>query len=199
MCCTEPTCCTSSTCPPVLSIKVAPNPAIDGQRATINGTLTGGTVAAQPVDLWQRLPGHTAFTDVAQTQTSSSGSFQFVRPVQTDAKWYAKTGSVASATVDESVRARIALHPSTVPHGSAATVTLSGSIAPSHAGERVALEQRRGRRWVTIAHPKLGARSRFKVVRRLHGQSTWRFRVVLAPDARNARSVSAVVTVGVVA
>lgn len=174
---------------------MTPDPAIEGQMATISGTLTGGTVAGQTVGLWQRLPGQTAFSSVAQTQTTSSGTFQFTRAARTNATWYAKMGSATSAMVNELVRAKIALRGSAARHASGATLKLSGSVAPSHAGERVALQQRRGRRWLTVARLKLGIHSSFAVARKLSGHSVGRFRIVLASDARNARSVSAVVVV----
>jgi hypothetical protein len=198
-CCTPITapsdCCVASACEAALSIGATPDPAIDGQAATITGTLTGGTVAAQPVVLWERLTGQTAFSEVAQTTTDSSGDFRFVRLVRTNAEWYAKAGLVASSTVLEPVLAAVTLHPSSVRPAAGAKVTLSGSIAPSHAGERVALERLRGRRWVTIARPKLGKRSRFSVTQRLGAHAVERLRVVLEADARNARSVSAVIKI----
>jgi len=186
-------CCTTSACTQQLSIGVTPDPAIDGQSATIRGTLTGGTVAAQPVILWQRLAGQSGFSDVAQTQTDAAGAFQFVQPVQIDARWYAKSGNVVSSTVHEPVRAAIVLRASRV----GANLTLLGSIAPSHAHERVSLEQLRGRRWATIARPKLGAHSSFAVRRSLLGHSVERFRVVVAADAHNSRSVSLVLVIPV--
>jgi hypothetical protein len=93
------------------------------------------------------------------------------------------------------VLATIDLRSSTVRHRTWVRLSLSGSVAPSHAGQRVALEQLRGRRWVTVGRPKLGASSSFVVARKLVGHARERFRIVLASDALNARSVSAVVAV----
>jgi len=59
----------------------------------------------------------------------------------------------------------------------------------------VALQQLRQGHWVTIARPKLTASSRFSIRRNLRAGSVGRFRIVLAADPRNARSVSGVVTV----
>jgi len=196
-CCATPTdCCTATTCAQALTIGATPDPAVAGDAATISGTLTGGTIAAQPVALWQELAGQTAFSQVAETKTDSSGGFRFVRTVQTNAHWYAMTGTVTSPDVDEPVSAAVALHTSRFRHRAGAKLTLSGSITPSHAGERVALQQLRGRRWVTIARPRLGANSRFAIAERL-APTVERFRIVLAADARNARTVSAVVAVSV--
>lgn len=196
-CCTPvagSTCCATSPCPSSLSIDISPNPAIEGKQATISGTLSGGTSdASQTVQLWEKPAGETAFSDVASTQTNASGAFSFMRTVTTNAQWYVKYASVTSSTVTESVLAAAVLHPSRA----GAKLKLAGTIAPSHAGERVTLQELRGARWVTIARPKLTANSRFSFTRKMTGHSLERFRIVLAADARNARSVSSVVAVRV--
>jgi hypothetical protein len=187
------TCCATSTCPSSLSIDVSPDPATEGHQATISGTLSGSgsSNASQKVDLWEKPAGQTAFSDVASTQTNASGAFSFLRTVTTNAQWYVKSGTVVSSTVTESVLAALVLH-----HAKSGTkLTLSGRIAPSHAGERVALQQLRRGRWITIARPKLGTGSRFTFKRKLSGRSIERFRIVLGADARNAQSVSSVVAV----
>jgi hypothetical protein len=147
------------------------------------------------VDLYEEPAGQSSFTDVANTQTSSSGAFAFVRTVTTDVKWYVTMGNVQSSSVTESVLAAVALHTSTVRPAAGAKVTLSGTVAPSHPGERIELQQLRNGRWVTIARPKLSARSGFKVARKMRAHSVGRFRIVFAGDSRNARAVSTVVTI----
>jgi hypothetical protein len=192
------TCCATSTCPSALTIAVTPNPASEGRQTTITGTLTGSTsVAAQTVGLWEQAAGQAASTQVASTQTSASGAFSFVRTVTTNTTWYVKVGTVQSATMAEAVLAAVDLHPSRVRIAPGAGLTLSGTIAPSHAGERVALQQLRSGHWVTIARPKLGINSSFTVTRNAGGHSVKRFRIVLAADARNARSISRIVAITV--
>ncbi len=143
--------------------------------------------------------GQAAFSDVASTQTNTSGAFSFLRTVKTNVEWYAKAGTVQSATVSESVSAALVLHPTSVASQAGVKLELSGTITPSHAGERVALEQLRRGHWVTVARPKLSAKSRFRVTtatRKLRGGSVERFRIVLAADARNARTISGVFSIG---
>lgn len=203
-CCPVPTagtlvCCTPTPCAAGLSLTAAPDPASEGHSVTLTGTLSSGTVAAQTVELWERLAGQAGFADVANTKTSASGAFTFARAVKTNAEWYATAGSVTSPTFVELIRAAVALHASTVRPAVGAVLALSGTIAPSHAGDRVALQQLDGRRWVTIARPVVSADSRFVVAQTVHGRprDRGRFRVVLAADARNAQSVSPVVTITV--
>lgn len=186
------TCCTNTPCPSGLSIVVNPSTVTEGSNATISGTLTGATVGSQTVDLYEKPAGQSTFTDVAQTQTSASGAYQFVRAVLTNAQWYAKAAGLQSPTVIESVLAAITMHPSSARPKTGAKVTLSGTVAPSHAGERVALEELRAGHWVAVAHPKLSAQSRFAFTEKIRGHATARFRVVLGADARNASSSAAV-------
>jgi hypothetical protein len=178
-----------------VSIGVTPDPATDGENVTITGTLTGAsTDASQTVTLWEMPGGQSAFTQAASTQTDASGAYKFVLAAQTNAAWYVKSAGAVSATMEESVAAAIAFHVA----GFAPTggkVTLTGSVSPSHAGERVALQRRRGSHWVTVARPMLGASSQFTAVVKVRTNSSARFRVVLAADARNARSVSSALTV----
>jgi hypothetical protein len=197
-CCATATatpCCTTTPCPAGLSIAASPNPVGEGSNATISGTLTGGTVASQTVDLHEQLAGQSAFADVANTQTDASGAYSFTRAVQTNAQWYVTAGTVQSATVAESVLAAIALHSSSVRPKAGAKITLSGTIAPSHAGEHVELQRLHRGQWLTIARPQLGAASGFTIAMKMRRKTTARFRVVLAADARNALSVSTVVTI----
>ena len=201
-CCPEPitagtSCCVASSCTQSLSLAITPNPVTEGHKATISGTLTGGTVAAQTVVLWQRLAGQSAFSNVAHAETNATGAYQFLRAVKTNAEWYAQVGSVESSTVAEPVLARIVLRRSRSRPAAGKKFKLSASISPGHAGDRVTLQLLRGRRWVTIARPKLGGHSSFALTRRAPAHSVERFRVVLAADARNARSVSSVVVVTV--
>jgi hypothetical protein len=167
----------------------------EGSNTTISGMLTGPTVASQTVDLFEEAAGQSAFTDVAQMTTSATGTYQFVRAVQTNAQWYTKAAAVQSPTVTESVLAAITLHPSSTRPKGGSKVMLSGTIAPSHAGEQVALQRLRSGRWVTIARARLTAQSRFAIREKLRAHARARFRVVLAADTRNARSVSAAVSI----
>jgi hypothetical protein len=190
-----PTCtCGALQCPPAVSIDVTPEPASEGQQTTISGTLTGTTpVAGQTVELWEKTAGAAAFGDVAQTQTNASGAYSFSRTVTTNAEWYAEVNSVMSQTVTQSVLAAVVLHASNRRPALGAIVTLSGTVAPSHAGETAQLQKLRGGRWVTVARPRLDSASHFTVKRRIRARA--RFRIVLAADADNASSVSAVVAI----
>ena len=187
MCCDPlPTggCCGSPVCP-AMSLAATPDPAQAGQTVTVQGTV--GT-SASSVALWERQAGQAAFTQVATAKPSATGQFSFQRTVQTDVEWYATAGSFTSATIDEPVQATIGV-------GEPSPAVLSAKVVPSHAGERVAVQRWRGRRWVTIAQPVLDAGSHFSLALSVRGRRRERLRVVLAADARNALSVSRVLVI----
>lgn len=178
-------CCGSPVCP-AMSLSATPDPAEAGETVTVQGTLRA---SASTVALWERQAGQAAFSQVATAAPSASGEVTFQRVVQTDVEWYATAGSVTTATIDEPVQATVGVQESS-------PGVLSGKIVPSHAGERVAVQRRRGRRWVTIARPMLDAGSRFSLALSVGKHRRERVRVVLAADARNALSVSRALMVG---
>jgi hypothetical protein len=70
-------------------------------------------------------------------------------------------------------------------------------VTPSHAGEVVLIEQKRGAAWHVIAHPRLRSHSTYATSRRFANTGTVKLRTVLPGDARNVRSISRTVTVTV--
>jgi hypothetical protein len=107
--------------------------------------------------------------------------------VVTNRSWYATADGVTSPTISESVSAIVTLAASHGRHGA----TLHGTVSPSHAGERVIVQRLVRGRWITVARPRLGRRSSFRIHVRLHGK----LHAVLPADSRNMRSVSARVSV----
>lgn len=181
-----------AVCPAGLSIAARPSPGHAGENVTVSGRLGTGTVAGQTVILWERRAGQVNFGQVAHRRTGTTGSYSFRRRVATNVDWYATSGTLTSVTLTEPVRATVRLRASVRESGAHRQLLLSGTVAPSHAGERVVLQRRRGRSWMTIARPELDARSRFAFVQHPAAGVGERLRAVLNADARNARSVSAV-------
>jgi hypothetical protein len=101
----------------------------------------------------------------------------------TDRSWYATADGVTSTTISEPVSAIVTLAASRTRHGA----TLHGAVTPSHVGERVLIQRLVAGRWVTVARPRLGRRSRYRVHVRLHGK----LQAVLRSDSVNALSTSA--------
>ncbi|PZR68382.1 MAG: hypothetical protein DLM63_04225, partial [Solirubrobacterales bacterium] len=72
-------------------------------------------------------------------------------------------------------------------------LTLSGSVSPSHGGQRIRLQQNAGHGWATFARPRLGRRSRFSASENV-GRESIQLRAFLPGDARNINSYSPAVT-----
>ncbi len=128
-----------------LTISSSSDPSTAGEKVTISGRLTSAATGAA-IKLWERRPGQSRFSQVAQTKTDSAGSYKFSRRPDTDREWYVTGGSKTSTTLSQEVQARITLggiEAFTVSPGT--RVTLSGSATPRHTGERIADPAARGR------------------------------------------------------
>jgi hypothetical protein len=200
--CCASTCCpgaccasggTQSACPVTqLSIASSPNPSTAGQKVTISGRLLNGS-SGTTVSLWQKLPGQSTFTRVAQTATNSAGDYSIVRgagTVLTNATWYASTGtsSGTSPSVVQRVSAQVKLGGWWM---GGRLLILGGQVSPSHRGERIALQRRTANGWRTIATTVIGRLSRFTVRHRFAHKGKVTVRAVFAGDPRNIRSPSA--------
>jgi hypothetical protein len=166
----------------------------------ISGVLSASPVGGAQVALWREKAGQSSFHQIAQTTTNSSGAYTFTLKrgtVMADQAWYVTSGSLRSATVAQDVRAIVALTPSTHTVAAGQLVVLSGNVTPSHAGQAVLIEQRRGGTWHVIARPRLSKASRFSVSHRFTQSGKSELRAVLALDARNLTSDSPTVTLTV--
>ncbi len=212
MCCatgttTAQTCCPSVGCcnPPCvagsLTIASSPNPSKAGTKVVISGAFTGNQSGAQVV-LWRELAGQSSFHQMSQTTTDSSGHYTFTLgrgAVMADQAWYVTSDGLQSSTVQQQVNALVGLSSSArstgvghVDSGAAAT------SRPSHAGEVVLVEARRGGgAWRVIARPHLGRGSNYAVAGRFSRPGAVELRAVLPGDTRNERSTSPTVTVTV--
>lgn len=184
-CCGPPTvppvsCCAAESvaCSTSVTIASSRSPSTAGHSVTVSGRVSTGTVGTT-VELWQELPGK-SFEQVAQTTTSGSGDYSFVRTaVTTNRKWHVTTGTVSSPTVSQQVLAVVTLMRSGRVH-----------VTPNHAGERVLIERRSGHAWKVFERPKLNRSSSAALAL---PPARFTLRAVLSADKRNARSISRVV------
>ncbi len=184
-------CCTSGGCTQVtVSIRVSPNPVLEGRSIAITGEATGAGGAA--VALWQQLPGGQA-KQIATTTTNASGAYSFTRPrgsVTTDRVFYATVGTARSASISESVTASVKLSRPRARARVGRRVVLHGTVAPAHHSEVVLLQRRRGGRWRTFRRARLNRHSKVSFGLKFTRRGTVRLRLVLPADAGNARSSS---------
>jgi hypothetical protein len=140
------------------------------------------------VELWQKVAGGAAFTNVGSATVGSDGSYSIAAPgtVDTNRQWYVVDGTLQSATISEQVSAGITLRSQRARH----SATVRGAVTPSHAGERVLFQRKFRGTWETIARPKLSHRSTFSVELAGAPRITVTLRAVLPADQKNIRSVS---------
>jgi hypothetical protein len=199
--CCPTACCTSAAveaaCPVrSLTISSSPDPSVEGRTVTISGRLFGSS-SPSTVSLWQKLPGQSGFTRIAQTTTSSAGDYTFVRgadKVLTNSTWYTTASGATSPMLRQRVSARIKLVTWTV---AGTLVKVNGGVSPSHRGERLALQHRTAKGWQTIATTVIGRLSKFTVRHRFARKGKVVLRILFAGDARNVRSFSKPVRISV--
>jgi phospholipase C len=184
-------------CLPVLTIASAPNPSMAGTRVVISGQLTGPRHAGALITLWQRLPWQQAFHVLRRVRTDGQGRYT-VTPrlgaVATNRSWYAVARNLRSVTRNQRVRAVVTLAANATTADSGTPVTLSGAVTPSHAGERIAIEQRSASGgWVVLARPILDTHSHYQLARSFALGGLHALRAVLAGDQKNATAYSPIV------
>ncbi|HEY8764172.1 MAG TPA: alkaline phosphatase family protein [Solirubrobacteraceae bacterium] len=189
-----------SSAAPGLTIAAQPNPSLAGQAVVIAGRLSGPAAGRRSVVLWQRLHWQRSFHRASATETNSAGRYTIVRRVgvvETNRLWYVTAGGVRSHTDEQRVHARMTLSVLTMAVSAADRVNFAGHVDPSHKRDRVLLQQRFDRSWVTIERVRLDRRSNFAAHHRFVNDGEKDVRAVLGADRRNVRSFSPVVTVDV--
>jgi hypothetical protein len=187
---------TAIACIPSLTISASPDPGTADGKITVSGALLRGAGANVSVTLWQRLAGKKKFSKMMTTTTDSTGSYSVALAagkVKTSRHWYATANGLTSPTIDEPVAAVVTLRVWSGRHSS----TINGTVSPAHAGERVALQRLVYGGWVTIAHPRIGRKSAFRVHYAHKPEVRATLRAVFAGDSRNCRSMSPALTAAV--
>ena len=192
----DPSCCPgvepAQPCGTGVSITASPNPATAGQKVVVSGRLTPGT-AGTKLALWQRLPGHSSFSQVASTTSGALGDYSFTQAagsVMTNREWYVTAGTAQSVTLDEQVQDRITISVAPRHPRRGARVTFSGVTRPGATGETIMLEQLTGATWTTIATCRVGTTSRFRLRHTFRSVGAVQLRAELLADAQHALSVS---------
>jgi phospholipase C len=183
-----------------VTINAAPNPSTAGGPVIIYGRLFGAAHAGIPVVLWQRLAWQRHFHRVLRTFTDIRGVYAIVRrpgSVEINRRWYVTAHAFRSRTVNERVHALVTLLASSNSVVPGDSVTFGGHVRPSHARQRVLLEQRGGNGWQVIARPRLDRFSDFSAQHRFSQSGTVSLRVVLPGDLRNIKSYSPVIAIDV--
>jgi hypothetical protein len=188
-----------------LTINAIPNPIDSGEGVFIYGHLNVPPVGGQRIILYHHLAGSgRGYTRIGETTTDSHGFYEFTRAedvVTTNRSWFVRDAGVHqihSRTVFERVAALVSLSASTSSAVTGQPVVLTGHVDPSHAGERVVLQQETASgEWRNVTTDRLDGASNYSITHRWHFAGDHTVRVVLPADVRNIRSAANPVTVAV--
>ena len=180
-----------------LTIATAPNPSTAGQPVTISGRLLGPRRGRAVILLWRKLPGQKRFHPIAATRTDRSGSYSMSVGLDGNRWWYVTTHGFRSRTVHQRVQALITLTPSENRAAPGDQVTFTGTVAPSHAGQQVALQLLGATGWQTVAQGPLDQTSAFSINYAFASEADYMLRLYLPWGAHNINSYSPAVTVTV--
>src|SRR5437764_9973654 len=122
------------------SIASTDNPSRAGEQLIIFGLAPGAASAV----LWQQLPGQKQAVAAGRAPTDSSGDYLLVRAPQTNVDWFVKAGGVKSRVLHQRVSAVVTLARSVADASPRQPVIFTGTVSPSHAGQRVLLQKRVG-------------------------------------------------------
>jgi hypothetical protein len=188
-----------------LTINAIPNPIDSGEGVFIYGHLNVSPVGGQTIILYHHLAGSgRGYTRVTQTTTDSHGFYQFTRAedvVTTNRSWFVREAGIHqihSRTVLERVAALVSLSASTSTAVTGQPVTLTGQVDPSHAGERVVLQQETASgNWHRLESDRLDGASNYSIVHRWRFAGDHTVRVLFPSDVQNTRGTANPVTVAV--
>lgn len=189
-----------------LTINVTPNPILAGEGVFIYGQLNDPPIAGQTIVLYHHLAGsRRGYTRIGRTTTDARGFFEFTRAenvVMTNRSWFVREAGahvIHSRTVYERVSALVSLTASTQAADTRQPVVFTGHVDPSHAGERVLLQQQVGSsdNWHTLKSGALGPGSNFSITHRFRFPGDRDVRILFPGDARNLSGASDPVTVSI--
>lgn len=167
-----------------------------GGSVTVTGKLvrkdTGAGLAGVPVQLYGRYKGATSDTLVATVTSGTGGALTYThRPTKgVTYKWVYRgsstlTGSVSPLRgVTVATRVTGTLSRTSFPLGG--TVTLSGSVAPSHGGRTVYLQRHVGGQWKNVASRTLSSSSTYSFSIKPTARGTYTYRVHMPADTDHA-------------
>jgi hypothetical protein len=172
-----------------------------GSTVTVTGKLvrpdTAAGVAGQPVQLYGRRKGTTTWLLVGTATSSSTGALTFAhKPAWSlDYQWSYK-GSAAyigntSALRSVGVRTAVSATLSKTSFALGGSVTLSGSVAPSHAGKTVYLQRYVSGAWSNVTSKTLSSSSGYAFTIKPSARGTYYYRVYKPADTDHVAGYSA--------
>ncbi|HEU4399484.1 MAG TPA: carboxypeptidase-like regulatory domain-containing protein [Actinomycetota bacterium] len=171
-----------------------------GGHASLGGRLTdqesGAGIAGQPVNLWRRPATTTGWQQAGTATTGPDGSFRLApAPAATTAYRASFAGSDQYATAESAqltvrVRTKVTARKSASRLRRGQTFTVTGTVSPNHAGQRVYLQRLVNGAWKTAATATLSTGSRY-TLRAKPPKGRLTYRVYKGADRDHVASASA--------
>jgi hypothetical protein len=166
------------------------------RRSAGTGTGTGTGAGGLVVALTGQAAGAPKATTVATATTTAAGAVSFRVAPRLDTTYamvFLGTSALGSASsppvrIDVAPRITATVAHRSVPAGTA--VALSGTVTPTPGSHRLALQVKRGRRWVTLTHTRARRGGRYRFAVRPRGRGRTRYRVMLPATSTHARGLS---------
>lgn len=185
----------------VLRLQLSATTLTYGNPIRVSATLqtrAGTPVAGDPVALWSRPLGSSAWSSLSRGTTSSTGAVSVVvRPgitteyLATHAA-SARAGLSHSLITRASVRTRISTAVSRTSLAVGETFDFTGSVAPAHPGHRIHLQHYKGGGvWETIQSGSLNSASAFRFITRAYTAGAHLYRALKTSDGDHIQTESA--------
>ena len=169
---------------PQLTIHASANPISYGQPVTISGVLAGAV--EEPVTLLARTR-RGAFATVARGTTDGSGNYAFTQSPQQNTIYRVTHARTWSVGLSEGVKYALDTTPPASIVEAGAPLTLSGTVAPAHAGQTVFLQRQNasGIGFHVVDAGTVSSASTYSFIRAFEGAGTSVLRVKVAGDWQN--------------
>jgi hypothetical protein len=178
-----------------------------GSHASLSGHLTdqqtGAAIADQPVNLWAQPTTSAGWQHAATATTGPDGSFRFTpAPAATTAYRASFAGSDTHSTADStqiivSVRTKVTARKSASTIGYGQGFSVTGTVSPNHAGQRVYLQRLVSGAWKTATTTTLSSTSGYSLRAKPPTKGKLTYRVYKSADRDHVASASANQTITV--
>jgi hypothetical protein len=158
---------------------------------------TKAAVAGVPMSLYARPKNGTAWTEVARTTTSGSGSVASVqKPTVSTVYVWGYNGSTTGLLGSRSAYRTVEVRPTITANLTAsiklgASTPFYGYLRPQHLGTTVYLQRQSGTSWPTVGTTKLNSTGNYALSVKPTARGTFNYRAVWLADADHATTVSA--------
>jgi hypothetical protein len=178
---------------PRLTLTSSEDPADAGSKLQLSGELIDTSASGKTIELWQKLPGASSFTQTRSTTTSSTGSYSFTLAkgsVMTNRAWYATGGGLTSATVQQGVSLVLTL----AENARQGHAILHGSVKPATKGSVVLEWLNPSGRWIVLGRARLTRSSGFSWRSSYKPHGSAKVRAAVVQNADHVASFSAPLT-----